>query len=171
MSNDDEAQISECAKERLTFSQAALERVIIKVFKKYSLEFEISDSVRSTFKSKSKLWRMGKQLSQLGGTKRTQLLQKWKSDENAWNLTIQVGEVIRQLPKRKRQAEQKLDCEVIKRRKCESQVKELKAKANELEKRNKKQAEDIFALRTGQTTVCHRTSSKKWDQYSRQGRP
>ena len=52
----------------LTPVQMLTERVITKVFQHYSIPLDITDSIRATFQSK--LWRMGKKLFTLGGTRR-----------------------------------------------------------------------------------------------------
>ena len=60
----------------LTEIEAAIERVLKKVFSHYSIPLDISATIRNTFKCK--LWRMGKTLSSLGGTKRKQTLSNWR---------------------------------------------------------------------------------------------
>ena len=64
LTKDPEADIDKVG---LTQTQAAIERVIKKVFSHYSIPLEISTAVRNTFKCK--LWQMGKALSSMGGTK------------------------------------------------------------------------------------------------------
>ena len=86
LSKDSEAQVANG--DKLTERQLAEERVITKVFSMYAIPLEITDSIRSTFKSK--LWRIGKAH-----------LKKW--EETVWPLTINAHEVNRQLISRKRQ--------------------------------------------------------------------
>lgn len=73
--------------------QLAMERVIIKTFAKYSICYDITDNF------KVKLWRMGKKLAGLGGTKRLQLIEEWK--DSSWSLSINANEENRQLKSRK----------------------------------------------------------------------
>ena len=103
--------------------QIAVERVIMKVFTKCAIPLEISDSIQSTFRTK--LWRLGKTLSILGGTKRKQQLKAW--EETIWSFSVDPKEVSRQLMERKRKAEKQLDCEILKKKNdrvncCFSQV-------------------------------------------------
>jgi hypothetical protein len=74
LSKDTEAQVG--SSHSFTERQLAEERVITKVFSRYAIPLEISDNIRTTFKSK--LWRLGKSISGLGGTQRRKLLQKWE---------------------------------------------------------------------------------------------
>ena len=53
---------------------------------------------QSTFKSK--LWRMGKKLSQVGGMKRLQLIKEWKDSD--WPFKINAGDVNSELVHRMR---------------------------------------------------------------------
>ena len=62
LSKDKEASIDASG---LSPFQAAVERVIQKVFTHYAIPLSISDPIRMTFRSK--LWRMGKCLSTIGG--------------------------------------------------------------------------------------------------------
>ena len=86
---------------------SAIERVIMKVFAECSITADISERVRVMFKSK--LWRMGQALSKLGGTKRLNLLEKWK--DTSWSFFIDTSEVNKQLTHRKHQLEEKLENE------------------------------------------------------------
>ena len=64
---------------------------------------------------KAKLWRMGKCLSTLGGTKRQKQIQSWKEGKNSiWSLTIDATEASRQMLKRNQQVEEQLCQEVSK---------------------------------------------------------
>ena len=122
LSKDKDATVSS---KELTSVQLSLERVITKVFCHYAIPIDISNSIRTTFKSK--LWRMGKALSKLGGKKRPEQLRRWKEGpESVWNFTVNEAEVSRQLLKRKRQVEVQLEQQVTKRRKLEKEVNELK---------------------------------------------
>ena len=67
----------------LTPTQLALERVISKVLTHYSIPLEITEDIRVAFKGK--LYRMGVQLSKLGGKQRKQQLNSWK--ESVWSFT------------------------------------------------------------------------------------
>ena len=91
--SDKDALVSEGT---LTPTQLALERVITKVFNHYSVSLEITTDICTAFKWK--LYRMGIQLSKLGGKQRKQQLNNWR--ELVWNLTISDQEVYRQLVKR-----------------------------------------------------------------------
>ena len=74
LSKDKEASIDASG---LSPFQAAVERVIRKVFTHYAIPLSISDPIRMTFRSK--LWRMGKCLSTIGGgIQREQKLKEWK---------------------------------------------------------------------------------------------
>ena len=107
LSNDPEAAVTLPSP---TSVQLAIERVIRKTFTHYSIPLDISDKLRSTFKSK--LWRMGKALAKLGGPKRSQQLKKWQEGKDSiWVLSVDEGEVNRQLLTRKRQVEQQLQNE------------------------------------------------------------
>ena len=127
MSKDPEATVSN---ENLTPVQLLTERVITKVFTHYSIPLDITDSIRATFRTK--LWRMGRNLSTMGGTKRKQQLQEWRA--SIWSLKIESREVLRQLHKRARQTEHQLECETLKRHKAEEDVKSLKSELKKLEK-------------------------------------
>lgn len=110
-----------------TATQCAHERVIMKVFRQYSIPLAITDSIRSVFKGK--LCRMGKQLSTMGGKKRSQQLASWK--DSAWNFRVNAVAVNQQLLRRKQALEEKLDNESSKRIKLEKEVKELKKKSTD----------------------------------------
>ena len=136
----------------LTPTQLALERVITKVFNHYSVSLEITTDICTAFKSK--LYRMGVQLSKLGGKQRKQQLNNWR--ESAWNLTISDQEVHRQLLKRSHQTEMLLEQERAKKSKLEGEVKELKQVVES-------QTDTISSL-TSKTMKRH----KPWTDYSRQ---
>ena len=87
LSKDSEAQVANSD----TFSSRnlAVERVITKVLTKYAIPLDISDSIRSTFRTK--LWRLGKTFSSLGGTKRKQQLKAW--EETIWSFSVDPVEV------------------------------------------------------------------------------
>ena len=91
LSKDSEAHVANG--DALTERQLADERVITKVFTRYAIPLEISNSIRGTFKSK--LWRLGKGISGLGGTQRHKTLEKWK--QSVWTFTVDSHEVNRQL--------------------------------------------------------------------------
>ena len=59
----------------------------------------------STFKSK--LWRMGKKLSQVGGMKRLQLIKEWKDSD--WPFKINAGDVNSELVHRMRCSKKDLE--------------------------------------------------------------
>ena len=148
-----------------TAAQKALEHVIMVTFKHYEIPLEISDQIRAAFKSK--LWRMGKLLSKLGGTKRRNQLEKWKdSEESIWSFTVGEVEVNRQLLKRKFQVEQELKMEKTKRRKLEIEARELR---NMTKSRSK-----VMSRLLRNADCCSQkkrgSSSKHWNSYSRQHR-
>ena len=167
LSKDKEAQIG--SKPLLTEAQLKLERVILKVFTTYNVPLEITDKIRAAFKSK--LWRMGKCLSKLGGTKRQKQIQSWKDGKDSiWSLTIDATEASRQMLKRNQQVEEQLCKEVSKCHKIELENKMLRSEAATLHSAMKKQADTIVHLRTGRSEGGRGTSSKTWSQYSRQHR-
>ena len=84
----------------LSESQVLLERVITKVFNHNAIPLDISDAIRATFRSK--LWRMGKSLSKLGGPRRSQEIDRWADPGSIWSFTVDFNEVCKQLLKRKR---------------------------------------------------------------------
>lgn len=129
LSKDPEATV-DINNENLTPVQLLIERVITKVFNHYSIPLTVTDPIRATFRSK--LWRMGKKLSTLGGTSREEQLRRWKA--SIWSLKVDSDEVLRQLRKRTRQTEHQLECEVSKRRRAEEEVKSLKSEVKKLKK-------------------------------------
>ena len=141
LSNDKEAQID--SKPLLTEAQVKLERVILTVFTTYNVPLEITDKIRAAFKSK--LWRMGKCLSKLGGTKRQKQIQSWKDGQDS----IYATEASRQMLKCNRQVEEQLRKEVSKCRKIELDNKMLRSEVAMLNSVMKKQADKIVHLRTG----------------------
>ena len=166
LSKDKEARADT---EGLTQAQIAIERVIMKVLRKYAIPIEVTDRIRATFKTK--LWRMGKTLSKLGGTKHQQQLQKWQEGKDSiWSFTVDHAEAVRQLTKRNRQVEMQLENEVNKRRKIETEVKALKLEARSLHKVTRKQANMIVHLKMGRSEGGRGSSSKTWSEYSRQHR-
>lgn len=90
--------------------QAALERVIKKVFCHYKIPYEPSDQVRTIFKSK--LWRMGQSLAKLGGSRRKQLIDQWKG--TCWALSFDSN-LTKKLFTRKRHLEEQVESEKAKR--------------------------------------------------------
>jgi hypothetical protein len=156
LSQDKEAYVSSAD---FTPVQLLNERIITKIFKHYEVSLDITDEIRSAMKVK--LWRMGKLYSKLGGTNRQKKLAQWKEGSaSVWNLVIKESEVNRQLLKRKRNAETKLEEESIKRRKLEAEV-------GQLQKSSKQQAKVVARLRTGLSENSRR-SSKPWSECSRQ---
>ena len=83
----------------LSKKQIRIERVIHKVFQHYSIPKEcISDNIRARFKTK--LWRIGKAISLMGGPKRKQQLHKWKEgSQSTWLLSTDLAAVHNQLQK------------------------------------------------------------------------
>ena len=132
----------------LTEIEAAIERVLKKVFSHYSIPLDISATIRNTFKCK--LWRMGKTLSSLGGTKRKQTLSNWREGKlSIWSFTVNTKEVQRQLLKRSHQVEVQLECEQVKWQKSEVEVKHMKREVKLLKKNQVEQATAIANLRAG----------------------
>ena len=150
LSGDPEVRVAGYSNSHFTSAQAALERVITKVFSHYGIPLDITEAIRSTFKSK--LWRMGQLYAKQGSKQRQEQLNKWKDGVNSvWN--FQVSEV--------KVAEGQLTEECAKRRKIESEAKLL-------EKTTKKQAKLIAKLKSGSKENSRGSSSKSWDRYSRQ---
>lgn len=124
LSGDDEAEIPSTSSLEGD-QQLAIERVIYKVFNKYSINCsDVTEQIRSTFKAK--LWRMGNKLSKLGG-KRQKVIDAWK--DSYWQLTI--ADASKKLLSRKRSLEKSLDSEVSKRLKLEAEIHELCKKTKE----------------------------------------
>ena len=142
----------------MTDIQLAVERIITKTFKHYSVALDVTENIRTTFKSK--LWRMGKRITRIGGAKqRNDLLRNWKEGrESIWNFTIDGFEVGRQILSRKRQAEVQLEEQRVKMKRLEAEVKELKEKT-------KIQTSMISKL---SSKTKRRSTTKQWGQYSRQ---
>ena len=65
------------ADDNLHGQQLAVEHVIQKVFKKYAITIKVPDKIRHAFQSK--LWCMRGKRAQLGGIKRKQQVDKWKT--------------------------------------------------------------------------------------------
>ena len=103
---------------KLSQNQLVIERIIRKVFNHYEIPLDITDSIRATFKTK--LWRMGKRLSTLGGPRRCQEINKLK--DTIWTLTVNQDEICKQLRKRKCEVETLLSEEISKRRKLEQDL-------------------------------------------------
>lgn len=151
----------------LTDTQAAIERVIKKVFSHYSIPLEISGTVRNTFKCK--LWRMGKTLSSLGGTKCKQTLSNWKEGKlSIWSFTVNTKEAQRQLLKRSHQVEVQLEREKVKRQKLEAEAKNTKCEIKSLKKNQVEQARTIANLRAGRLESYRSSTSRDWQSYSKQ---
>ena len=130
--------------------QLAIERVICKVFTKYSIACDVTDQIRSVFKTK--LWRMGRKLSQLGGTKRLKIIDAWKS--TFWVLTIDEHK----LASRKHSLEKSLQDEVCKRQKLEIEIEGLR-------KTSKEQRSIITTLQK-ENRKGRGASSKSWNDFS-----
>ena len=164
LSKDHEADVDVAG---LTETQTAIERVIKKVFSHYSIPLEISATIRNAFKCK--LWRMGKTLSSLGGTKRKQTLYNWKEGKlSIWAFTVDTDEARRQLLKRSHQVEVQLECEQVKRQKLEIEAKHTKREIKSLKKYQIDQATTIANLRAGRSESCHSSTSRDWQLYSPQ---
>ena len=139
----------------------------MKIFCHYAIPLDISDPIRATFRSK--LWRMGKTLSRLGGTKRKEQLDKWRDGPaSVWSFTVNSKEVCRQMAKRKLQVEQQLDHEVAKRMRFEEGIMTLKTEVKALHKAQKESARALGRLRMGLAVDTRGSSSKPWQSYSRQ---
>ena len=87
LSGDTEACVNN--EDRYSPVQLAYERVITKTFTHYKIPLEITDTIRTTFKSK--LHRMGKLLSGSGGKKRLRRLNEWK--ESVWEFKVGKAEL------------------------------------------------------------------------------
>ncbi len=96
----------------------------MKLFNHYSILIEVTGDIRATVKTK--LWRMGKLYSSYGGAKRKQQLLKWPS--TSWKFEVSEVKVNHQLINRKRKLESQLEEENSKRRRLESELKNLKKK-------------------------------------------
>ena len=106
-----------------------IDNVITKAFKHYSIPMKVTDNIRTIFKGK--LWRMGKTFTKLGGPRKAAQLELWKkSKQSTWNITINEAEVKSQLLRKRKITEDKLENEVMKRRKLESEVDALKTQVN-----------------------------------------
>ena len=86
--NDPEAQID--LSTSLCPSQAAVERVIVKVFHHCHCDVIITNRLRSLFTLK--LWRMGKNIQGLGGTARNKMYDKWK--DSKWVIELENEEIV-----------------------------------------------------------------------------
>ena len=85
LSNDEECRV--IAPTNFSPIQLWYDRVIPKIFAHYSIPLEITDSVRQIFRSK--LQRMGMNLSKIGSKSRLVKLSKWKEGkESTWNLVV-----------------------------------------------------------------------------------
>ena len=71
-------------------SQAAVERVIAKVFFHFHVDIIITDRLRSLFYLK--LWRMGKSIQGLGGSARNKRYDKWKGSK--WVIELEKEEIV-----------------------------------------------------------------------------
>ena len=130
----------------------AIERVILKVFSKYSIDTEVTEQIRSTFKTK--LWRMGNKLSKIGGLKHLQVIDDWKN--SFWPLTI--VDMGKRLMFRKRSLEKSLENEVSKRLKLEADIQELRKK--------RKEQENVITTLQKENKKGRGSSSKIWNDYS-----
>ena len=118
---------------------------------------------------KAKLWRMGKHLSKIGGTKRLQQLEKWKTGpQSVWSLSVNSEEVQKQTYEQKQQVEKLLEQEIAKREKFESTVEVLKAELKTLKADQQKTERSLSRLRMGKSESGRGNSSKSWTNYSRQ---
>ena len=145
----------------LTGIQAAIETVNRKVFSHYSIPLEVSPTVRNTFKCK--LWRMGKTLSSLGGTKRKQTLSNWKEGKLlVWSFTFNTRETQRQVLKYTHQVEAQLHCEQTKWQKLETETKHMKWEIKLLKKNQVEQATTIANLKAGRPKSCRSSTSRDW---------
>ena len=71
-------------------------------------------------------------LSKLGSKSRANQLNRWKEgEESTWSFVVGEVEVSRQLLDRKRKTENELKEQIVKRKKCEDELKVLKAKVEE----------------------------------------
>ena len=132
-----------------------------KTFRHYSIPLEITDNIRTIFKAK--LWRMGKTVSKLGGPRKAALLDLWKKGKQSrWNMTINEAEVKAQLLRKWRIPEDKLNNEITKHRKLQSEVDALKNQV-------KKQAKEIAGMKSGNPT-SQRRPKKPWSESSRQSK-
>ena len=87
---DPEAQSVESNSLSLSPSEAAVERVIIKVFRHHHCDVVITDRLRSLFTLK--LWRMGKAIQGLGGTARKKKYDQWRA--STWVVELKGEEII-----------------------------------------------------------------------------
>ena len=134
------------------------DNIITKTFKHYCIPLKATDNIRSIFKLK--LWRMGKSIAKLGGPRRVAQLELWKKGEQAtWNITINEAEVKSQILRKRKITEDKLQNEITKRRKLQSEVEGLKTQVIQQEK-------EIAGLKYGNPIL--RRPKKSWSQSSRQ---
>ena len=152
LSGDTEACVSN--EDKYSPEQLAYERVITKTLTHYKIPLEITDTIRTTFKSK--LHRMGKFLSGTGGKKRLQQLNEWK--ESVWEFKVGKAEMNNLLETRKRKLEAQISEEISKREKVESVIPELEAQiSEEISKRQK--AESVIPELELQ--ICEESSRRK----------
>lgn len=88
LSTDPEASIPPTTLSAPT--QISIKRIITKTFTRYRCDVIITNRLRSAFTAK--LWRMGKALQSLGGTRRSLLIENWKSTK--WMLELVADEII-----------------------------------------------------------------------------
>ena len=124
--------------------KTAIEHVIMKVFTECGITVAISEKIRVMFRSK--LWRMGQTLSKLGGTKRLNQLEKWKS--TSWSFSIDLREINEELTSHKHK--EQLENEKCKRQKMEES---LKQEVKSLRATTKKQEKTILSLKMGKTVM------------------
>ena len=81
----------------MSVTQLAVEYIITKTFSHYAVTLDITDNICTAFKSK--LWRMSRRISGIGGTKqKNDLMLKWKEGRGSVrNFTINEYEVGRQI--------------------------------------------------------------------------
>lgn len=176
LSGDTEACVNN--EDRYSPVQLAYERVITKTFTHYKIPLEITDTIRTTFKSK--LHRMGKLLSGSGGKKRLRRLNEWK--ESVWEFKVGKAELNNLLKTRKRKLEAQISEEICKRKKVEAQISEEISKRKEVEsvipelvkERNKLKSEvnvlkdaNKFLQKAIGSTKVH-SNLKSWEDCSRQ---
>lgn len=155
LSEDEEVCVK--AKADLSPIQLLYERVLVKVFKHHDIPTElISDEIRAA--AKTKLWRMGKLMSSLGGKKRQQQLMKWQT--STWNLQVHQPS-LNNLVKRKRKLESELSEESTKRRRLETEIKTFQKTA-------KDQSQTIARLAAGRLKKSRGLSERLWSECSRQ---
>jgi len=168
LSDDNEASVDESS---LATKQAVVERVIAKIFTRYKCDVIITERLRTLFSAK--LWRMGKAVSSLGGTARTNMFEKWKTTH--WTIELQENEIFQPqdyhsstnvvIPtKRKRVAKIEEDLRVANKK-----LKELTKEYNELKKSCKTLSSTLANAPSSSTeTTPKRRIKKAWEHCSTQ---